>query len=166
MSVARFTHVVPHSQAVSHQPSDPHPAGFYLDTLNMSRLNAGSSHSSHLSSRIEYGTGQQRPQPRGQKSWALLARVALAERPLTRGELAAELFSDAEDPLAALRWCLADVRRCCDDPGLLRGDPVSLPAGSMWLDVRALWDGTLPAADIGGELLARSRETARRSAHG
>jgi len=104
--------------------------------------------------RIDYGTGQQRPQPRGQKSWALLARVALAERPLTRGELAAELFSEAEDPLAALRWCLADVRRCCDDAGLLRGDPVSLPADSMWLDVRALWDGTLPAADIGGELLA------------
>ena len=103
---------------------------------------------------IDDGTGQPRPQPRGQKSWALLARVALAERPLTRGELAAELFSEAEDPLAALRWCLADVRRCCGDPGLLRGDPVSLPAGSMWLDVRALWDGTLPAADIGGELLA------------
>jgi tetratricopeptide (TPR) repeat protein len=104
--------------------------------------------------RIDDGTGQPRRQPRGQKSWALLARVALAERPLTRGELAAELFSEAEDPLAALRWCLADLRRCCEDPQLLCGDPLSLPVGSMWLDVRALWDGTLPAADIGGELLA------------
>lgn len=103
---------------------------------------------------IDDGNGQLRQQPRGQKSWAVLARVALAERPLTRGELATELFSEAEDPLAALRWCLADVRRCCNDPGLLRGDPVSLSAGSMWLDVRALLDGTLPAADIGGELLA------------
>ncbi len=103
--------------------------------------------------RIEGRTGQP-CQPRGQKSWALLARVALAERPLTRGELAAELFGEANDPLGALRWCLADLRRCCGDPELLRGDPVRLTAGSLWLDVWALQDGTLPAADIGGELLA------------
>jgi DNA-binding SARP family transcriptional activator len=117
--------------------------------------------------RVADATGQPRPQPRGQKSWALLARVALAERPLTRSELAAELFPEADDPLAALRWCLADLRRCCADPQLLRGDPVALPAGSMWLDVRALWDGTLAAADIGGSCsAARSRGTARRSAPG
>ncbi|GEM_PF-1757077 len=102
---------------------------------------------------IEGRTGQP-CQPRGQKSWALLARVALAERPLTRGELAAELFGEANDPLGALRWCLADLRRCCGDPELLRGDPVRLTVGSLWLDVWALQDGTLPAADIGGELLA------------
>ena len=93
------------------------------------------------------------PPPRGQKSWALLARVVLAERPLTRGELAAELFGEADDPLGALRWCLADLRRCCQNPRLLRGDPVSLADGSMWVDVRALWDGSLPAAEIGGTLL-------------
>jgi len=104
--------------------------------------------------RIEDGTGQPCQPPRGQKSWALLGRVTLAERPLTRGELAAELFPEADDPLGALRWCLADLRRCCGDPQLLRGDPVSLVAGSFWLDVWALWDGSLPAADIGGELLA------------
>ena len=104
--------------------------------------------------RIEDGTGQPCQSPRGQKSWALLGRVALAERPLSRGELAAELFPEADDPLGALRWCLADLRRSCEDPQLLRGDPVSLPARSFWLDVWALWDGSLPAADIGGELLA------------
>lgn len=104
--------------------------------------------------RIEDGAGPPRQAPRGQKSWALLARVALAERPLSRGELAAELFGEADDPLGALRWCLADLRRCCDDPRLLRGDPVSLTPGSLWLDVWALGDGSLPAADIGGELLA------------
>jgi tetratricopeptide (TPR) repeat protein len=103
---------------------------------------------------IEGGAGPPRKPPRGQKSWALLARVALAERPLTRGELAAELFGEADDPLGALRWCLADLRRCCEDPRLLRGNPVSLAPGSLWLDVWALWDGSLPAADIGGELLA------------
>src|SRR5580692_3320520 len=104
--------------------------------------------------RIESGAGQPCPPPRGQKSWALLARVALADRPLTRSELAAELFCEADDPLGALRWCLADLRRCCGDPGLLRGDPPELAPGSVWLDVRALWDGSLPAAEIGGELLA------------
>src|ERR1700733_5070729 len=62
--------------------------------------------------------------PRGQKAWAVLARVALSDRPPTRGELAAELFADAADPLAALRWCLADLRRAHGDPTVLRGDPV------------------------------------------
>jgi DNA-binding SARP family transcriptional activator len=104
--------------------------------------------------RVEDGTGQPRQPPRGQKSWAVLARVALADRPLTRGELAGELFCEADDPLGALRWCLADLRRCCADPQLLRGDPVSLAPGSLWFDVWALWDGSLPATEIGGELLA------------
>src|SRR5580698_6194159 len=104
--------------------------------------------------RIESGARQPCPPPRGKKSLALLARVALAERPLTRSELAAELFCEADDPLGALRWCLADLRRCCADPRLLRGDPPELAPGSVWLDVRALWDGSLAAAEIGGELLA------------
>jgi len=102
---------------------------------------------------LEDEAGRREP-PRGQKSWALLGRVALAERPLTRSELAAELFPEADDPLGALRWCLADLRRCCQDPQLLRGNPVWLTPGPMWLDVWALYDGSLPAADIGGELLA------------
>ena len=104
--------------------------------------------------RFDDGAGPPRLPPRGQKSWALLGRVALADRPMTRGELAAELFGEADDPLGALRWCLADLRRSCRDPQLLRGDPVTLAVGSLWLDVRALWDGSLPAADIGGEFLA------------
>ena len=103
--------------------------------------------------RIEDAPGQPCQSPRGQKSWALLARVALAERPLTRGELAGELFGEADDPLGALRWCLADLRRCGQNPRLLRGDPVSLVEGSVWVDVRALWDGSLPVAEIGGTLL-------------
>jgi len=104
--------------------------------------------------RFEDAAGQPRQPPRGQKSWALLGRVALADRPMTRSELAAELFGEADDPLGALRWCLADLRRGCQDPQLLRGDPVTLTAGSLWLDVLALWDGSLPAAEIGGEFLA------------
>jgi DNA-binding SARP family transcriptional activator len=104
--------------------------------------------------RIDDGSGRPCRAPRGKKSWALLARVALAERPLPRGELAGELFGEADDPLGALRWCLADLRRCCGDPRLLRGEQLSLAPSSLWLDVWALWDGSLPAAEIGGELLA------------
>jgi DNA-binding SARP family transcriptional activator len=104
--------------------------------------------------RVEGEAGQPCEPPRGRKSWAVLSRVALADRPMTRGELAAELFSEADDPLGALRWCLADLRRCLGKPQLLRGDPVRLAEGSLWLDVRELRDGSLAAADIGGELLA------------
>jgi DNA-binding SARP family transcriptional activator/tetratricopeptide (TPR) repeat protein len=104
--------------------------------------------------RIECGAGRPCKAPRGKKSWALLARVAMAERPLARSELAAELFGEADDPLGALRWCLADLRRCFEGSSLLHGDPVSLAPGSLWLDVWALWDGSLPAAEIGGDLLA------------
>lgn len=104
--------------------------------------------------RFDDGAGQPRQPPRGQKSWALLGRVALADRPMTRSELAAELFGEADDPLGALRWCLTDLRRSCQDPRLLRGDPLALPGGSLWVDVLALLDGSLPAADIGGEFLA------------
>jgi DNA-binding SARP family transcriptional activator len=103
--------------------------------------------------RIEDGTGQPCQPARAQKSWAMLARVALAERPLTRGELAGELFAEADDPLGALRWCLADLRRCCQNSQLFRGDPVSLADGALWVDVRALWEGSLLAAEIGGVLL-------------
>src|SRR3984957_5597942 len=104
--------------------------------------------------RIETAAGQPTRAPRGQKSWALLARLALADRPMARTELAAELFAEADDPLGALRWCLADVRRCCGDAGLLRGDPVTLAAGSLWIDARVLHEGSLTAAEIGGELIA------------
>jgi hypothetical protein len=92
-------------------------------------------------------------QPRGLKSWALLARIALTDRSLSRRELAAELFFDANDPLGALRWSLADLRRSLELPEALRGDVVRLTRQQIWLDVWALDDGSLPAADVGGILL-------------
>ena len=88
-----------------------------------------------------------------EKSWAVLARVALAGRPVGRRALAGELFGEADDPLGALRWSLADVRRSFVLPSLLCGDPLSLSQGELWVDVRALEDGSLPVEDIGGELL-------------
>jgi hypothetical protein len=103
--------------------------------------------------RVESGGTQPCPPPRGRKSWALLARVALSGRPPGRRELAGELFTEADDPLAALRWSLADLRRALGLPQLLRGDPLTLARGELWLDVWALEDGALPPQEIGGELL-------------
>ncbi|HEY2791303.1 MAG TPA: hypothetical protein VGJ28_03045 [Micromonosporaceae bacterium] len=92
-------------------------------------------------------------QPRGHKSWAVLARIALSDRPLTRAELAGELFGEADDPLAALRWCLADLRRCTGETSLLRGDPLTLDGSDLDLDVWSLWDSALPPAEVGAVLL-------------
>lgn len=44
------------------------------------------------------------------KAVALLARLALAERPLERATLAQELFPEANDRLALLRWHLSHLR--------------------------------------------------------
>jgi hypothetical protein len=43
-----------------------------------------------------------------------------------RSELAELLFSDAADPLGALRWNLAQLRRALGTAAVLQGDPVQL----------------------------------------
>lgn len=89
----------------------------------------------------------------GQKTWAVLARVLLSDVPLTRRELAAELFPDAADSLGALRWCLARIRHAIGSSDILTGDPIDpeLPAW-VTVDVRALRDGRLDDGCV-GELL-------------
>lgn len=47
----------------------------------------------------------------GRKTWALLAYLLLEPRAPTRRELAERLWPGADDPLAALRWSLLQVRR-------------------------------------------------------
>ena len=94
--------------------------------------------------------------PRGRKGWAVLARLALSARPLARSELAELLFPDAEDPLGALRWTLAEVRRALGRDDLFRGDPLELPA-DLPLDLRMLAGDSSEAVRISedaGELLA------------
>ncbi len=61
---------------------------------------------------------------RGFQTWALLARLVLSDRPVFRRDLASELFADASDPLASLRWCLAELRKAFGSKMLFLGDPI------------------------------------------
>src|SRR5260221_126898 len=96
--------------------------------------------------------------PRGNKAWALLAYLLLSRRPPSRRKLAELLFSEADDPLGALRWSLAQLRQALRQPGALRGDPVelALEPGTA-IDLRRLRSVGLPEADeidaLTGELL-------------
>ncbi|MHB8240937.1 MAG: tetratricopeptide repeat protein [Solirubrobacteraceae bacterium] len=92
--------------------------------------------------------------PRGRKSWAVLAYVALAELPVSRQRLASLLFADAADPLGALRWTLAELRRTLGSADVLRDDPVraQLPA-SIAIDAVVLSEGLGDCASVRGELL-------------
>jgi DNA-binding SARP family transcriptional activator len=68
--------------------------------------------------------------PRGRKAWAVLAYLLLAERPPSRRQLAELLFGEADDPLGALRWTLAELRRALGAPALFAGDPISTGLGA------------------------------------
>ena len=53
---------------------------------------------------------------------------------------------------SAGRWRICAAARGL--PSLLCGDPLRLAPGELWVDVRALEDGSLPVEDIGADLLA------------
>lgn len=99
--------------------------------------------------------GHEGRRPRGRKAWALLAYVVLAERAVSRQQLAELLFTDADDPLGALRWSLAELRRSLGVPDALRGDPVSsvIPGASLDLDVLSSADARPALLGLHGELL-------------
>lgn len=98
------------------------------------------------------------PAPRGRKLWGLLSYLLCRQSPASREELASLLFSEADDPMGALRWNLAEIRRVLADPSSLHGRQVSflLPPGS-YVDVRVLLSGTWVEAvrvpGLGRELL-------------
>jgi DNA-binding SARP family transcriptional activator len=102
--------------------------------------------------------GVPRPGPRGHKPWALLGLLLLSDTPVTRDRLAELLFPDADDPLASLRWNLAELRRLLGGDVRLQGDPVALelPAAAE-VDVRTLgsanWEGAVRLPGLGRELL-------------
>jgi DNA-binding SARP family transcriptional activator len=95
--------------------------------------------------------------PRGRKAWALLAYLLLTERPPSRRHLAELLFGEADDPLGALRWTLAELRRALGAPGLFGGDPVATTLrDGITADVHALTGEPADPRgllDLGGELL-------------
>lgn len=101
--------------------------------------------------------GRQIRPPRGRKAWALLGYLLLAERPPSRKHLAEMLFGDADDPLGALRWTLAELRRALGAADVLSGDPVEVRLGDdVVVDLDLLTrDRTDTAAllDVDGELL-------------
>lgn len=86
---------------------------------------------------------------RGHKPWLVLALLLLTDRPPSRERLQRLLFTDADDPAAALRWNLSQLRRL----GLiLEGDPLRLavPAG-VRIDVDVLLrDRATHAVSLGG----------------
>ncbi len=91
---------------------------------------------------------------RGRKAWAVLAFVLLAERPVSRERLASLLFAEARDPLGALRWTLAELRRALGEPELLRGDPLVPGAlAGMAVDVLAIAGDEPDPGLVRGELL-------------
>lgn len=92
--------------------------------------------------------------PRGRKAWALLAQLLLSRTPVTRRSLCALLFSDADDPFAALRWNLTEVRKLLGD-AVLEGDPLELQlAPDDVVDVCLLVQGrAAPGVDVTAELL-------------
>ena len=95
---------------------------------------------------------------RSRKSWALLAFLLLGDRPPTRSQLASLLFAEADDPLGALRWCLAEIRRALGTAAVLDGDPVriSLPVGAtvdVDVLVRGHWSAAVRLPGLGDDLL-------------
>ena len=71
--------------------------------------------------------GEPAPAPRGHKVWAVLAFLILRERPPSRKTVAELLFSDADDPRAALRWALSEIRKVAGwSASELGGDPLTL----------------------------------------
>jgi DNA-binding SARP family transcriptional activator len=96
--------------------------------------------------------------PRDRKTWGALAYLLLSERPPSRRRLAELLFPDVDDPLAAVRWVLASIRRLVGPDVVLEGDPVELrrPPG-MFVDVdvleRGRWSEAVSLPNMDRELL-------------
>ncbi|MDX8530255.1 transcriptional regulator [Mesorhizobium sp. VK25A] len=76
--------------------------------------------------------------PSSRKLRALLAYLALAPHPVSRGRLCELLWDVPNDPRGELRWCLSKLRAVLDEPGLRRieteGDTVALRLGDTSVD--------------------------------
>jgi DNA-binding SARP family transcriptional activator len=91
--------------------------------------------------RAERG-GQTACAPRGQKVWALLGYLLRSESAVSRRHLAELLFADAEDPQAALRWNLSELRKLLGTAEL-RGGVLSITRDpTLYVDIDALTQGS------------------------
>lgn len=101
--------------------------------------------------------GVEVPAPKGAKVWGLLAYLAASERSRPRTELAELLFGEAVDPLGALRWNLAAMRRLLNRSDAFKGDSICLDRSDIDVDTVHLDDGdvnTVLCGERGWELLA------------
>ncbi|WP_411885627.1 BTAD domain-containing putative transcriptional regulator [Polaromonas sp. YR568] len=122
-------------------PNDAPPLGLAIHLLGPPRVERG---------------GRAVPAPRGHKVWGLLAYLARSEAPVSRQQLAGLLFEEAEDPLAALRWNLSELRRLLGTAEL-RGELIALPPAPAYVDLNAVlsgsWAQALCVPGLGHELL-------------
>jgi DNA-binding SARP family transcriptional activator len=82
-------------------------------------------------------------QPRGRKAWGLLAYLSRVRTPVPRERIAGLLFPEADDPLAALRWSLTELRRVLGERAVVEGDPLRLTISpTAFVDVDVLTRGT------------------------
>jgi len=82
------------------------------------------------------------PAPRGQKVWALLAFLLRSESGVSRRHLADLLFAEAEDPQAALRWNLSELRKLIGASDLQGDTLVMAHDASTYIDVHAMTKGS------------------------
>ena len=95
--------------------------------------------------------GQETRRLRGHKAWAVLAYIERSASPVSRQQLADLLFGEANDPLGALRWTLAELRRALGESTLLRGDPLSsLDDVSLDIDVGGIEQAWSMSCQLGG----------------
>lgn len=92
--------------------------------------------------------------PRGNKTWALLGRLVRSAEPVSRQRLVDELFSEADDPMGALRWSLAELRRRTGLTDAFKGNPISAALGpDALVDVVDPGSGVVPDDIPAGEFL-------------
>src|SRR5215469_3815237 len=102
--------------------------------------------------------GAAMPVLRGRKAWAILAYVLLTDAAVGRQQVASLLFSEAQDPMRALRWNLVELRRLLGDPDALLGPELKLTLPTDWLiDITIVssgaWQEALSLPGLGRELL-------------
>lgn len=99
----------------------------------------------------------------GRKPWALLAYLLLTPSGVTRRDLAELLWPEADDPLAAARWSILQVRRVLEPDASVTEVDGRLQVRSVdgaegpFIDATTLLDGRFDPATVdvlfGGELL-------------